>query len=132
MSERVLICGTRDWTMARAMLREINAFVDALPLDTIVIHGDATGVDNLADCRAKRRGLSRWAFPAWWDLLGRSAGPRRNQRMLDEAKPDRVVAFHPQIESSGGTKDMVGRARALGIPVEVVAGRPEGAAGEEG
>jgi hypothetical protein len=29
-----------------------------------------------------------------WDELGKKAGPLRNQRMLDEGKPDLVVAFH--------------------------------------
>jgi len=47
---------------------------------------------------------SRMGFPQGeWDELGKKAGPLRNQRMLDEGKPDLVVAF----PGGGGTKDMV-------------------------
>src|SRR5262249_16770583 len=45
-----------------------------------------------------------------WDELGKKAGPLRNQRMLDEGKPDLVVAF----PGGGGTKDMVRRAVQAG------------------
>lgn len=44
-----------------------------------------------------------------YDLL---AGFRRNQRMLDESKPDVVVAFR----GGDGTEDMVKRAVAAGVP----------------
>jgi hypothetical protein len=39
-----------------------------------------------------------------WDELGKKAGPLRNQRMLDEGKPDLVVAF----PGGGGTKTWSG------------------------
>ena len=44
---------------------------------------------------------------------GRSAGPIRNQAMLDEGRPDLVVAF----PGHHGTADIVRRARAAGIKV---------------
>jgi hypothetical protein len=46
-----------------------------------------------------------------WEKLGRSAGPIRNQAMLDEGRPDLVVAF----PGHHGTADMVRRARAAGV-----------------
>jgi hypothetical protein len=51
-----------------------------------------------------------------WDELGKKAGPLRNQRMLDEGKPDLVVAF----PGGGGTKDMVRRAVKAGVSVHEV------------
>jgi len=51
-----------------------------------------------------------------WDKIGKKAGPLRNQRMLDEGKPDLVVAF----SGSGGTKDMVRRAVKAGVSVHEV------------
>lgn len=48
-----------------------------------------------------------------WDGLGRKAGPIRNQRMLDEGKPDLVVAF----PGDKGTADMVRRARTASLEV---------------
>lgn len=46
---------------------------------------------------------------------GKAAGPIRNQRMLDEGKPDLVVAF----PGGRGTADMVRRAKAAGVPVRL-------------
>lgn len=46
-----------------------------------------------------------------------NAGPRRNQRMIDEGKPDLVVAF----PGGTGTADMIERAERAGIPVEKIA-----------
>ena len=65
------------------------------------------------------RGVSREPYeipPGEWDEIGKKAGPLRNQRMLDEGKPDLVVAF----PGSGGTKDMVRRAVKAGVSVHEV------------
>jgi hypothetical protein len=44
------------------------------------------------------------------------AGPLRNYQMLEEGKPDLVVAF----PGGGGTKDMVRRAVKAGVSVHEV------------
>lgn len=100
----------------------------------VLIHGDAEGADKMAaDWAAGQRGFPRpLAFPAlWYDLdvpgavIKRNrrgqlynviAGPQRNQRMLDEGKPDLIVAF----PGGTGTKDMVDRGRRAGIPIQEV------------
>jgi len=51
-------------------------------------------------------------FDADWKL-GKKAGPLRNQRMIDEGRPDLVVAF----PGGKGTADMVRRAEAAGVKV---------------
>jgi hypothetical protein len=51
-----------------------------------------------------------------WNTHGRAAGPIRNQRMLDEVKPELVVAF----PGGRGTADMVRRAREAGVNVYLV------------
>ena len=48
--------------------------------------------------------------------LGRKAGPIRNQRMLDEGKPDLVVAF----PGGKGTNGMIDLARNAGVRVILV------------
>lgn len=53
------------------------------------------------------------AMPADWARYGRRAGAVRNQRMLDEARPELVVAF----PGGTGTADMVRRTHAAGIPL---------------
>lgn len=59
-------------------------------------------------------------FPADWKRYGKAAGPIRNQQMIDEGKPDLVLAFHENINESRGTKDMVARARGIGIKVIII------------
>lgn len=48
-----------------------------------------------------------------WSKYGKAAGPMRNQKMLDEYKPDLVVA----LPGGRGTADMVSRARVAGVEV---------------
>ena len=117
----ILICGDRNWTDRAAIVREIQKVVvqqspDA-PCPTIM-HGAARGADTLAGQVAKSLGLLIRVYPADWNLYGRAAGPIRNQQMLDQ-NPDIVLAFHPDINKSKGTADMVRRARKKGIPVQV-------------
>ena len=112
MSIRILICGDRFW-QDKATIHKV---VDSLPPDTVVIHGAARGADCIAGDCAMERGLKVIMFPAKWLQYGKAAGVIRNQQMLDEGHPNRVVFFHPNLSQSRGTKDMVERARKAGIP----------------
>jgi acyl-CoA synthetase (NDP forming) len=56
------------------------------------------------------------SFPANWKKHGKSAGPIRNQLMLDVGKPDLVIAF----PGGSGTADMIRRARKAGVPVKEI------------
>lgn len=114
-TEVVLICGSRTWTDRKAVERVIFD----LDRDTIVVHGAARGADTLADAAALMWGLLRRPYPADWQAHGKAAGPRRNQRMLAENDIARVIAFRMPGESRG-TDDMIRRAKAAGIPVEIV------------
>ena len=89
------------------------------PTTDTVLHGMARGADSLAARAAYELGISVIGFRARWEKFGKAAGPIRNREMLDE-KPDLVIAFHDDLESSKGTKDCVEEARRRGIPVEVI------------
>jgi UDP-N-acetylmuramoylalanine-D-glutamate ligase len=52
-------------------------------------------------------------YEADWDTHGKAAGPIRNKRMLDEGKPDLVVAF----PGGRGTANMISQARKAGVEV---------------
>jgi hypothetical protein len=80
---------------------------------TLVIAGGARGADAMAEWWAKAAGVPRDVYQADWTGLGRKAGPIRNQRMLDEGKPDLVVAF----PGGRGTADMVRRCREAGVEI---------------
>jgi cysteine synthase len=109
---RVLVCGGRDFKDAKSLWAALDALVDDWP-DLIIIEGDARGADRIASNWAKARRVANLKFPANWAAYGSAAGPMRNQQMLDEGKPDIVVAF----PGSSGTRDMVARARKAAIPV---------------
>lgn len=95
-----------------------------LPVDTVIIHGAARGADTLGKFVAERIGLKvindGKGFPADWKRYGKGAGPIRNQQMIDEGKPDLILAFHENISESRGTKDMVARARGIGLKVMII------------
>jgi len=71
-----------------------------------VIEGEAKGADTMAREWAEHSGISVEKYPADWDTYKRAAGPIRNKQMIDEGKPDVVIGFHQDLESSKGTKNM--------------------------
>ena len=108
---RILVCGGRGFSNRSRFDSIMDWFADAH--DLVIIHGGARGADNLAGDWAdvNRTGLE--VYPADWDKYGKAAGFIRNQQMLDEGKPDLVVAF----PGGNGTADMIRRARKAGIEV---------------
>lgn len=129
---RLLVAGDRNWADRRTLWDALDAIHDATPI-TLLIEGCARGADQLAGAHGPRSlgavgGAVGWAYaweipgehhPAEWARYGRAAGPIRNQEMLDD-RPDRVVAFHPDIARSRGTRDMVNRAIRAGVRVDLV------------
>lgn len=125
---RVLVCGGRRF--GRDSVQEYDFILDELDRlaqdwpktadhmfkprpDVVVITGGSNGVDTIADEWAVLNYCETVVYPADWRTYGRAAGPRRNQQMLDEGRPDLVVAF----PGGTGTADMVERAERAGVPV---------------
>jgi YspA, cpYpsA-related SLOG family len=105
----VLVTGSRWWSDEATIEKAILA---AQP--SMVLVGDATGADTICQRMCGKNGISYKVFPAHWNEHGRSAGPMRNQEMIDY-KPDLVLAFlHPK---SRGTVDTITRAVKAGILV---------------
>ncbi len=112
---KVLVTGSRvygNYEKVRDAIKDSGA--------TIVVHGNAKGADTLAKQACLELGLDERHYPALWDKYGKSAGPKRNQQMLDEEhKPtepiDLVIAF--PVDGSIGTYDMIKRAEGVGIKV---------------
>jgi hypothetical protein len=111
---RILVCGGRDY---HDFDRVDNVLSKLLGEGDTLIQGGARGADALAKQWAFEWHVSVEEYPADWKKYGRGAGPIRNQQMLDEGKPDLVVAF----KGGTGTADMVRRAKKAGIPVTEVA-----------
>lgn len=136
---RVLVCGGRDfgnvtdipsnlpgddyerlrverefqfvWDYLIRFFRENNLGFNQEPVSTL-IYGCASGVDTIA-ANCAQGILMIEPYPANWKKHGKAAGPIRNQHMLDEGKPDLVIAF----PGGRGTADMVARARKAGVKV---------------
>ncbi len=86
------------------------------PKRLTLVNGGAKGADFAGRWWAERFGMQVETYEADWDTHGRAAGPIRNQRMIDEGKPDLVLAF----PGGRGTADMVRRAEKAGIEVRRV------------
>jgi YspA, cpYpsA-related SLOG family len=129
---RILVCGGRAFGVipddcpddqrelqserAQSEQRHLFDVLDRLNAErnfVLLIHGDARGADRLAGEWAQQRGVPVHAFPADWDKHRRAAGPIRNKQMLDEGRPDLVVAF----PGGRGTNNMVRQARAAGVEI---------------
>lgn len=116
---RVLICGSRDYDDRKTMLWFAGLFKNG----DVLIEGGAKGADTLA--RLTVEALGYWVpveeYPANWEKYGRAAGPIRNKQMLEEGKPDVVLAFPSKsLEESKGTRNMVEQAVKAGVPTYVV------------
>lgn len=111
---RVLVCGGREFGDKLLLYKTLNELARAEQIDCI-IEGDARGADRMAGWWARSNRIDNLRFPVTAALDGPwpMAGPRRNQRMLDESKPDLCIAF----PGGNGTADMVRRCEAAGVKV---------------
>jgi hypothetical protein len=116
----VLVCGDRHWRNREKIYRYLDKLREKTEAPLTIIEGCAQGADRMAGEWAADHRLNCMQFPAQWDRYGRAAGPIRNQQMLDEGKPELVVAFHPDLTQSKGTLDMVVRSRKANIRTVVV------------
>lgn len=117
---RILICGGRDFTDKNLFWKAMDKFSEEFDFDNnqpiTIISGEARGADTLAKEYAEECGWDYEGYPANWKLHGKGAGPIRNQQMLDEGKPDLVIAF----PGGKGTFDMKSRAVRQRYTVRIV------------
>lgn len=111
---RVLVCGSRHFTNYTFMCHHLKPYLSA---ETVIV-GGARGTDRLAKIWAEHHSIPFIEFPAKWEEYGKTAGPIRNKQMLDEGKPDLIIAF--LATNSRGTKNMIEQATKAGVPVKIV------------
>lgn len=116
---KVLVCGGRNYNDEAYVFKYLD-FVheNANGPISVIINGGAMGADELSSKWSVSRNKQLWVYKADWKKHGKAAGPIRNQQMIDDGKPDFVIAF----PGGKGTADMVRRARAAGVPVIEVKG----------
>lgn len=122
---KVLVCGGRNFgyipTEEKYKHRDFdltNRAIDAVKefSPTVIIEGNATGGDEIGVLTSEVMDIPLKTFPASWSEYGFSAGPMRNKQMLEEGKPDIVVAF----PGGKGTEHMKRISRRAGVPVHEV------------
>jgi phosphoribosylformylglycinamidine (FGAM) synthase-like amidotransferase family enzyme len=109
---RMLVCGGRHYKDYTNLARQLWLIADTRSIDC-VIEGGYSGADKLAKQWAKNNRINVEEYRPDWDKYGLAAGPIRNTQMLDEGRPDFVVAF----PGGAGTADMVSKAEKAGLEV---------------
>lgn len=113
--KRVIVCGSRSWWNDT----QIQERLADLASEAVLVHGDCdTGADRIASEYWRWLGREDEPHPADWDGHGRRAGPIRNSEMA-ALGADVCIAFRGKGKSNG-TDDMVRKARAAGIPIELI------------
>lgn len=139
MAKRILICGGRDfgnmqgveqgtslYEERKKQYQFILSYLDSLfpvdeedesswlpPSGTCIISGKATGADSAGADWAILNYTLLEEYPADWKKYGKRAGFIRNTQMLNEGKPDLVIAF----PGGRGTAMMVRLALMAGVEV---------------
>lgn len=114
----VLVCGGRDYRNTARLFEVMDRYAEKFKVD-VLVHGAASGADELAGAWAANRGVHVATVAALWGKHGKSAGPKRNRAML-ALKPEAVIAF----PGGAGTDDMCRAAEAAGVKVYRIANEP--------
>ncbi len=112
---RLVVTGGRDCNDRDRIFAALDSLHSRKPV-SVLIEGEARGLDRWAKYWAVQRGIDVDPYPADWAVLGPSAGPIRNQWMIDLGKPDYGLVF----PGGTGTADMRRKLVDAGIPFEEV------------
>lgn len=137
----ILVCGSRDWEDYTFILRTLRVLNDVCVETNGQLHvisgaqraesedgAHWIGADWLAIEACMELEVPFHGYPAQWSLARkhygknwRRAGTDRNAWQLRENRTrlEQGIAFHDDISSSKGTKDMVDRLRKAQVPVTI-------------
>lgn len=108
---KILISGSREFRN----LKKVDKAIGGFPMNVVILHGGARGVDARADHAARRKGLEVEILRPDWSI-GKKAGPLRNRVLVEKA--DVVYAFWDG--ESRGTKGVIDYTRERGKALVVV------------
>lgn len=115
--KKIVIAGCRDYEN----YNEAKEYIDFLVQNIrkthkiVIISGGCKGADALGERYAKENGFEIERHPARWQEFGKSAGPRRNLEMAEQA--DYVICFWDG--KSRGTKTMIEFSKKLEKPLRI-------------
>lgn len=133
----IICCGSRTFKDKGIIRKELESIKDmnngisvtegnVKNLDKLInegitiVHGNAKGADKLVDEIAQELGYTVKRYPALWKI-GKNAGRLRNIAMVQDTKPDLVLAFRTQLDSRG-TNHMIYTAHMNRIPYKIIQG----------
>jgi hypothetical protein len=112
-----MVCGSRHIEDREFIYGHLDGLAADNQIERLIV-GDARGVDKIALEWAEARGVASTRYKADWLKLQRAAGPVRNQRMINDGKPDLVVAFWDGV--TPGTRDATTQAVTAGVIVTII------------
>lgn len=107
---KAIIAGGRNFTPEKDHYKWIVEMLVKYHVSEVV-SGSCSGADRFGERAANHYSLKVTRFPAEWDKYGKSAGPKRNEKMAEYA--DICILF----PGGRGTADMKARAKAHGLEV---------------
>lgn len=111
------MCGSRTWEDVFPIYTFIKGVAATHSGHKVVVaHGGAQGADTMAGHAAVAADVEVRVFPANWKEFGKAAGFIRNKQMVEEFKPDIVVACS-EYPVTTGTQHTVNLAVKAGLPV---------------
>lgn len=109
---KVMVTGGRDYADREFIKQTLEAFQRRIGRIDELLVGCATGADSLAQDVAKELGIKVKVFKANWSLYGKAAGPKRNERIIEE-RPSYCLPF----PGGKGTAHAVGLCKLNRIPL---------------
>ncbi|MBQ2675991.1 MAG: DUF2493 domain-containing protein [Clostridia bacterium] len=118
MEIRIVIAGSRTFNNYKAAKIYIDNCISKIRKQNkiIIISGGSRGADSLGERYAKENKMQVELYPAEWNKYGKSAGPKRNEKMAQIC--NFVICFWDG--KSRGTKSMIDYAKKYEKPIRII------------
>ena len=116
----MIVCGGRNYGVEREQSQFIHTALGSIRKPCLLVHGDATGVDRVADGWAEQNNVPICRVPANWARNGSKAGPLRNRVMATILKSFTLMGFQARVVAfpgGAGTASMIRIAESAGLEV---------------
>lgn len=110
------VIGSREFNDYGFLSKTLDCYKEVCKI-TKIVSGGAKGADTLAKRYAKENDIDFEEFPAEWDKYGKSAGPRRNEKIVK--KSDIIIAFPVKGLENKGTNNSISLAKQFDKDVVV-------------
>lgn len=116
MSNTYIFTGGRDYKNQSKVFDIMNQFISHL--DTVVVGDCPTGLDQFVrDWIAMTNHFNYKIYVADWDKFGRSAGPKRNKKMIDEMYKNSPFTILLAFPGQRGTRNCINNALSKNMMV---------------